>query len=78
MSRVRRRALLENNAAQYKGSWDIEVIEGVLDTEQASLRLFLNPQEGPGRFGHPFCLFQAESSPQVVISTQSESDSTLD
>jgi hypothetical protein len=73
MSRVSRRDLFENSAAQYRGSWDIEVIGEVLDTEQASLRLFPTLQECPGRLGCPFCLFQAESFPQVVISTQSDS-----
>jgi hypothetical protein len=40
MSRVSRRDLLENSAAQYRGSWDIGGIGGVLDTGQVSLRLF--------------------------------------
>jgi hypothetical protein len=72
MSRVRRRDLLENNEAQYRGSWDNEGIGGVLDTGQVSLRLFPTPQESPRRLGRPFCLFQVESSPQAVVSTQSD------
>jgi hypothetical protein len=56
MSRVNRRDLFENSAAQYRGSWDIEVIGGVLATEQASLTLFPTPQEFPGRLGCQFCL----------------------
>jgi hypothetical protein len=73
MSRVSRRDLLENNAAQYRGSWDIEGIGGVLDTGQVSLRLFPTPQEFPRRSGRPFCLFQVDSSPQAAVSTQSNS-----
>jgi hypothetical protein len=73
MSRVSRRDLLENNAAQYRGSWDIEGIRGVLDTGQVSLRLFPTPQEFPRRLGCPSCLFQVGSSPQAVVSTQSDS-----
>jgi hypothetical protein len=73
MSRVRRRDLLENSAAQYRGSWDIEGIGGVLDTGQVPLRPFPTPQEFPGRLGCPVCLFQVESSPQAAVSTQSNS-----
>jgi hypothetical protein len=73
MSRVSGRDLFENSAAQYRGSWDIEVIWGVLDRGQVSLRLFPTPQELPGRLGCPFCLFQVEFFPQAAVSTQSNS-----
>jgi hypothetical protein len=69
MSRVSRRDLFENSAAQYRGSWDIGGFGGVLDKGQVSLRLFPTPQGSPGRLGCPFCLFQFESSPQATNST---------
>jgi hypothetical protein len=65
--------LIENNAAQYRGSWDIEGFRGVIDTGQVSLRFSLAPQEFPGRLSCTFCLFQFESSRQAAISTQSDS-----
>jgi hypothetical protein len=65
MSRVSRTDLFENSSAQYRGSWDIEVIGGVLDTEQASLRLFTTTQEFPGRLGHPFAGFRLNLLPRL-------------
>jgi hypothetical protein len=49
MSRVSRRDLFQNSAEQYRGSWDIDRIGGVLDTGQVSLSFFPTPPEFPGR-----------------------------
>jgi hypothetical protein len=65
MSRVSQRDLFENSAAQYRGSWDIEVIGEVLDTEQASLRLFPSPQGCPGRLGRPFACLRLNLLPRL-------------